>query len=172
MIKEYLEIGKITGTHGVKGEVRIEPWCDSPDFMKQFKVLYLDCKGEKPLSIKTRAHGHMAIGKIDGIDTVEDASKMRNRILYMKRCEAKLPESNYFIAELIDCTVIDADNESRAYGKITDVSQTGANDVWHITDERGKEYLIPAIPPVVISTDVVSGVIKIRPLRGIFEDEN
>lgn len=172
MIKDYLEIGKITGTHAVKGEVRIEPWCDSPDFMKQFKVLYLDRMGEKPIKIKTRSNGHMAIGKIEGIDTVEDASKLRNKVLYMKRSDARIEPGKYFIAELIDCIVIDADDENRIYGKISDVSQTGANDVWHIRDENEKEYLIPAIPPVVISTDVVSGIIRIRPLKGIFEDEN
>ena len=80
-------------------------------------------------------------------------------------------EKTWFIQELIDCTVIDADDENRTYGVISDVSQTGANDVWHIKKED-KEYLIPAIPSVVVSTDVVEGVVKIRPLKGIFEDEN
>lgn len=172
MIKKYLEIGKITSTHGIKGEVRVEPWCDSPEFMKQFKVLYLDKKGEKAVKIKVRPHGHMAIAKIEGIDTVEEAAKMRNRVLYMKRSEAKLPEGHHFIAELIDCKVIDADDESKTYGTVTDVSETGANDVWHITDENGKEYLIPAITSVVIDIDVISGIIKIKPLRGIFDNEN
>ena len=172
MIKEYLEIGKISSTHGIKGEVRIEPWCDEPEFMKKFKVLYFDKKGEKPVGIRVRPHGHMAIGKIEGVDTVEEASKLRNKVLYMKRSDAKLPEGKYFIAELIDCRVIDADNPEKVYGVISDVSQTGANDVWHIKNDEGKEYLIPAIPPVVIETDVTEGVIRIRPLRGIFEDEN
>lgn len=172
MIKEFLEIGKITSTHGIKGEVRIEPWCDEPGFLKKFKVLYFDSKGEKPLKIASRPHGNMAIAKIDGVDTIEEASKLRNKVLYMKRSDAKLPEGKYFIAELIDCKVVDADDEERVYGILSDVSETGANDVWHIKGDDGKEYLIPAIPPVVIHTDVVEGVIKIRPLKGIFEDEN
>ena len=92
-------------------------------------------------------------------------------ILYMKRSDAKLPKGTWFIQELIDCKVVDADDENISYGILSDVSETGANDVWHITKD-GKEYLIPAIPSVVISTDVVEGIIKIRPLKGIFDNEN
>ncbi len=171
MIKEYLEIGKITGTHGIKGEMRVQPWCDTPDFMKKFKTLYLDKKGEKPIKVSCRPNGHMVIMKAQGIDTIEEASKYREKVLYMKRSDAKLPEGSCFIQELIDCKVIDADDESISYGTLTDVSETGANDVWHITNEKG-EYLIPAIPLVVIDTDVAAGIIKIRPLKGIFDDEN
>lgn len=171
MIKEYLEIGKITSTHGIKGEMRVQPWCDSPEYMKKFKTLYLDKKGEKPISVSSRANGAMVIMKIQGVDTVEAAAEYRNKIVYMKRSDAKLPEGTWFIQELIDCTVVDADDETKTYGTISDVSQTGANDVWHIK-QGDKEYLIPAIPHVVIDTDVVKGVIKIRPLKGIFDDEN
>lgn len=171
MIKEYLEIGKITSTHGIKGEVRVQPWCDSPEFMKKFKTLYFDKKGEKPVSVSCRPNGNMVIMKMQGVDTVEEASKYREKILYMKRSDAKLPEGTWFIQELIDCKVVDADDENISYGILSDVSETGANDVWHITKED-KEYLIPAIPSVVISTDIVEGIIKIRPLKGIFDNEN
>lgn len=171
MIKEYLEIGKITSTHGIKGEMRVQPWCDTPEYMKSFKTLYLDKKGEKPITVKSRPNGNMVIMKIQGVDTVESAAEYRNKVIYMKRSDAKLPDGTWFIQELIDCTVIDADNEGIVYGAISDVSQTGANDVWHIKKDD-KEYLIPAIPDVVIDTDVVKGIIKIRPLKGIFDDEN
>lgn len=171
MIKDYLEIGKITSTHGIKGEMRVQPWCDSPEYMKKFKTLYLDKKGEKPLKVSSRPNGNMVIMKAQGIDTVEEAARYRDKVLYMKRSDAKLPEGTWFIQELVDCTVVDADDESIVYGVLSDVSQTGANDVWHIMQNE-KEYLIPAIPSVVISTDVVEGIIKIRPLKGIFDDEN
>lgn len=171
MIKDYLEIGKITSTHGIKGEMRVQPWCDSPEYMKKFKTLYLDNKGEKPLKVSSRPNGNMVIMKAQGIDTVEEAARYRDKVLYMKRSDAKLPEGTWFIQELVDCTVVDADDESIVYGVLSDVSQTGANDVWHIMQNE-KEYLIPAIPSVVISTDVVEGIIKIRPLKGIFDDEN
>lgn len=172
MIKDFLEIGKITGTHGIKGEMRVQPWCDTPEFMSSFKVLYLDKKGEKPMKVKCRPNGHMVILKAEGVNTIEEASRYREKVLFMKRSDAQIPEGHYFIQELIDCKVIDADDESKTYGTLTDVSMTGANDVWHITDENEKEYLIPAIPPVVIDTDVVNGIIKIRPLKGIFDDED
>lgn len=171
MIKEYLEIGKITGTHGVRGEMRVQPWCDGPEFMKKFKTLYLDPRGEKALSVSSRPHGAMVIMKAQDIDTVEKAAAMRGRILYMKRSDAKLPEGHWFIQELIGCRVVDADDDSICYGELSDVSETGANDVWHITRD-GKEYLIPAIPSVVIKTDVEAEKISIRPLKGIFDDEN
>ena len=172
MIKEYLDIGQIVGTHGVRGEMRVNPRCDTPDFIKQFKTLYFDKKGEKSVKVTAcRTHGNLALIKIDGVDTVEAANALRNKVLYMKRADAKLKEGSYFIAELEDCTVVDVDDESIVYGVLTQVSETGANDVWHIKKD-GKEYLIPAIPPVVIDVDVVTGVIKIRPLKGIFDDED
>lgn len=172
MIKEYLEIGKITSTHGIKGEMRVQPWCDSPEFMKSFKTLYLDSKGEKPLKVSCRPNGNMVIMKAQGVDSVESASLLRNKILFMKRSDAKIEKGSYFIQELFDCAVVDADDETKTYGVLCNVSQTGANDVWHIKAPDGKEYLIPAIKQVVVETDVEKGVIKIRPLRGIFEDED
>lgn len=172
MIKQYLEIGQIVSTHGIKGELRVNPWCDSPEFFKKFKTLYFDKNGEEQARVLScRPHGNVVILMLDGIDSVEKAQKNRNRVLFMNRDDAELPDGQYYIQDLLDCEVFDADDESRRYGVITDVSQTGANDVWHITD-GGREYLIPAIPSVVCETDVKAGVIKIRPLRGIFEDED
>ena len=172
MIKQYLEIGEITGTHSIHGEVRVNPWADSPEFLKKFKTLYFDETGSRALKIKSaRPHGNVCLLKIEGIDTVEEAQKLRGKILYMKRSDAKLPKNSYFIAELIGCMVFDADDDKICYGELTDVSETGANDVWHITKE-GREYLIPAIPEVVIETDVGNNRIAIRPLKGIFDDED
>lgn len=173
MIKEFLEIGQIVSTHGIKGEIRLNPWADSPEFVKKYKRFYTDKLGSNELkAVAVRPHGNIVIIKFDGIDTVEDATAMRNKVLYIRRSDAKLPKGSYFIEELIDCDVFDADDNSICYGKITDVSQTGANDVWYITDESGKEYLIPAIPSVVIDTDIEKCKVIIRPMRGIFDDEN
>ena len=172
MIKEYLELGQIVGTHGVRGEIRLNPWCDSPDFVKQFKTLYFDVQGQKSVKVvSSRVHGNVALLKLEGVDSVESASALRNKILFMKRADANLRDGSYFIAELIDCRVIDADDENLEYGILSDVSQTGANDVWHIKKD-GKEYLLPAIPQVVCDVDVKDGIIKIRPLKGIFDDED
>ena len=173
MIKEFLEIGEIVGTHGVRGEMRVNPWCDSPDYMAKFKTLYLDSNEGCAVQVKAaRPHGNIVLLTLQDIDTVEKAQKLRGKVLYMKRSDAKLPEGTYFIAELIGCTVYDADEPEKIYGTLTDVSETGANDVWHITDKGGKEYLIPSIPDVVIETDVANNRIVIRPLKGIFDDED
>ena len=167
----YLEIGKIVGTHAVRGEVRVDPWCDEPAFMKRFKTLYFDKAGAKAIRVLAcRPHGNVVILKLEGIDTVEQAAALRGRVLYMRREDAKLPKEQYFIQDLLGCKVFDADDPAHLYGTLTDVSKTGANDVWHITDEEGTEYLIPAIPPVVIDTDIDADRILIRPLKGIFDD--
>lgn len=172
MIKEFLEVGQIVGTHGVRGEMRVNPWADSPEFLKQFKTLYYDNRGEKSVKvISARPHGNVVIVKVEGIDTVDAASALRNRVLYIRRADAKIAEGSYFIEELIGCRVLDADDENLCYGTLSDVSETGANDVWHI-EKDGKEYLIPAIPDVVISADVANDKVVIRPLKGIFDDEN
>ena len=173
MRQPYLEIGKIVGTHGVRGEVRVQPWCDTPEFMKQFKTLFLQKNGEKEVRVLAcRPHGNVVILKLQGIDTVEQAAALRERVLFMRRADAHLDESQVFIQDLLGCAVLDADDETIVYGVLSDVSKTGANDVWHIKDKTGKEYLIPAIPDVVISMDLDAEQIRIRPLKGIFDDAN
>lgn len=172
MLLSYLEIGQITGTHGVRGEMRVNPFCDSPDFFKQFKTLYFDDKGEKSIKVTSRPHGNIVLLKIEGIDTVEKAQALRGKHLYMKRSDARLKEGSYFIAELIGCIAVDSENNDKVYGTLTDVSYTGANDVWHITDENGREYLVPVIDDVVINADVAANRVYLNPLKGIFDDED
>ncbi len=173
MIKEFLEIGQIVGTHGVKGELRVHPWCDSPDFFGKFKTLYFDEKGLQAVRVLScRPHGNVVLLCLDGVNGVDAAAALRGKVLFMRRADARLPEGSYFITELMGCAVVDADDENLVYGTLADASQTGANDVWHIKDNTGREYLLPAIPDVVFSVNIVAGVIKIRPLKGIFDDED
>lgn len=172
MIKDFLELGEICGTHGVRGELRVNPWCDSPEFMTKFKTLYYDGNGSCAVRVlSARPHGNIVLMKLEGINSVEKAQSLRGRMLYICRRDAHLPEGSWFIAELIGCEVYDADDPSKKWGTLTDVSVTGANDVWHITNDSG-EYLIPAIPDVVVETDVGANRIVIRPLKGIFDDED
>lgn len=172
MIKQYLEAGQITGTHAIKGEVRFNAWCDGIEFLQKFKKLYLDENGKDFLSVSSiREHGNVLIIKFKNVNSVDEALALKNKILYIKRNDANIENGRYFIAELIDCKVIDANDENIVYGKISDVSSTGANDVWHIK-KGDKEYLIPAIPDIISSVDVKEGIIKITPLKGIFDDEN
>ncbi len=171
MIKEYLEVGQIVSTHGIKGEVRLNPWCDSPEFLKNVETLYYDAEGKESLSVSScRPHGNVDILKIEGVDTVERAAALRNKMLYAKRSDFNLPEGKWFISELIGCEVFDADNESKLYGVITDVAETGANDVWFIETPEKSEVLIPAVDDVIISCDVENNKVFIRPLRGLFDE--
>lgn len=170
MLKKYLEVGQVVGTHGVRGEMRVNPWCDSPEFLKQFKNFYLSKEGGEPLKvISCRPHGNIALVKAEGIESIDDVNKIMRKVLYMDRAEASLKPGENFIQDLIDCSVFDVDT-GVLYGKVTDVMETGANDVWAITNDKGEEYLIPAIKDTVIETDAENGIIKIRPMKGIFDD--
>lgn len=171
MKKQYLDSGKIVGTHGIKGEVRIDPWCDSPEFLCMFKKLYLDEKGETFIEVKSRPHKNITLTKIKGIETVEDAEKYRGKIVYINRNDISLEEGVNFVQDLIGLEVRDADSDV-VYGKISDVLRTGANDVYEITDSEGKKYLAPVIDEVIIETDIDNGFVLIRPMKGIFDDED
>lgn len=172
MLKKYLELGQIVSTHGVRGEMRFNPWCDSPDFVKKFKTLYFDKDGEKSINVlSARPHGNIVILMLDGIDDIDKARDLKNKVLYIKRDDAKLGKDVWFRQELFDCTVFD-NNTGEKLGIICDVSETGANDVWHIKTVKGAEVLIPAVKDVVVSVDVEEGIIKINVLKGLFEDED
>lgn len=173
MKKQYLEIGKIVSTHGIYGEVRVQPWCDDPALLEELDTLYYDNRGKKPLKVLSgRMHKNIVILKIDGVTTLEMAQQLRNQVLFVDRDELELEEGSYFIQDLIGLAVWDADQPALCYGTITDVFPTGANDVYEITDAAEKKRLIPAIPEVVIETALDQEKMVIRPLKGLFEDEN
>ena len=166
-MKQYLEIGKIVSVFGLKGEVKVNTWCDTPDFLCGFDTLYY--KSRTPVRIeKARVHKNIVVLKIKGVDTVEEAQKLRNRILYMDRNDVGLEEGCYFVQDLISLKVING-STSEEYGIITDVTQTGANDVYHIKSSDGKMYYIHAIPDVIKEIDLEAGIMKIIPLEGLFD---
>jgi len=170
MILKFIECGEIVSTHGVRGEVKVNPWCDSPKFLLQFKKFYLDNNGLKELScVSSRVANNVVLMKIEGVTTVEDAMKYKNSVLYIKREDADIGD-RYFIQELIGCNVYD--NETKDFlGKIINVTQLPANDIWHIQrDDR--EYLIPAVEQVIVSVNVGDEIAYINPMKGIFDDED
>lgn len=171
MGKKYLEVGKIVGTHGIKGDVKVQPWCDSPEFLCKFKNLYFDNGEEKVKVLASRVNKNIVIINFQGIDSIEKADLMRGNILYIDRQEAQIDDDTYFIQDIIGMEVVDIAN-NKIYGLVTDVIKTGANDVYQITNSNNIEYLIPVIDEVVKKIDLENSKIFISPIKGIFEDED
>ncbi len=168
-MNDYLETGKIVNIHGLKGEVKIMPWSDDAEFICEFDVLYCG-KDMKAFEVESsRVHKNTVLAKFKGVDTPEAANNLRNSIVYIDRDDIELDEDTYFIADLIGLEVRDVDNNS-VYGIVKDVFQTGANDVYEI-EKNGKISYVPAIPDVIIETDIENKTLLIRPLEGLF-DEN
>ncbi len=171
MIKKFLETGKIVGTHGVKGMLRVQPWCDDSEFLTQFKVVYTDESGENKLKVlNAKPHSNVVLMTVSGVNSIEDAERLRGKVIYINRNDVKLPEGRYFISDILGCTVFDADT-NEILGLLTDVTETGANDVWHIK-KGDTEYLVPAIEDVIVEAKPEENMIIIRPLKGIFDNEN
>jgi len=170
MIKKYLEGGKIVGTHGVRGEMRVECWCDSPQFLSGFKTLYFN-EGAEKIKVKSRAHKNMVLMKMQGVDTIEQADLLRGKIVYIKRSDIKLEEGVNFVQDMIGLEVVDS-STGKVYGKVTDVLKTGSNDVYEMKDENSKAFYIPAIPDIIDLVDIEGGVLIITPMKGLFSDED
>ena len=169
MKNPFLEAGRVVGTHGVRGELRVEPWCDSARFLTGFSEFYWDGGKEKVKVVSSRPHKNLLLLKLEGIDTVEQGDALRGRVLFLDRNDVRLPGGRVFVQDLIGLSAVDAD-DGCVYGKVTDVFPTGSNDVYQVTDEDGKNYLVPAIRDVVVRVDVDAGVMELRPMRGIFDD--
>ena len=170
MKKQFLDSGKIVGTHGIKGEVRIEPWCDSPEFLCAFKTLWLDERGENAIKVRSRPHKNIVLCKIEGVDSIEAAERLRGKIVYIDRDEVELGEGVHFVQDLIGLEARDLDT-GEVYGTLTDVLRTGANDVYEITRD-GKKYLVPVIDEVVREINTEEGYVLLTPMKGIFDDED
>lgn len=170
--KPFLEAGKVVGTHGVRGEMRMECWCDSPETLSKIRTLYLDEAGSQSLAIKARPHKSMALLKVEGVDTVDQAETYRGRVLYLSREDVKLPEGRYFISDIIGLEVRDAAT-GQVYGEIFDVSAVGSRNLYHVrVADTGHEAMIPAVPEFVNNVDVDGGFIEITPIKGLLYDED
>ena len=171
MPEKYIESGKVVGTHGVRGEMRVQPCCDTTSFLTKFKKFYLDREGNSFLEVvSSREHGNICLLKVKGIDSIEEAERYRGKVIYIDRADYKLQDGQYFVADIIGCEVYDA-NSGERLGKISDVSETGANDVWHI-ENNGAEYFVPNIPEFVKNVDIENAKVMIAPIKGMFDDED
>lgn len=169
-MKKYLEVGKINNTHGVRGELKLTLWCDDIEYLKQFKTLYFDDKGEKAVELlSARPQKNLAIIRLDGIDTMEKAEKLKGKLLYCDRDDAKIEEGSNYIADLIGCYVVDIDTEEE-YGQVNDVLNYGSCDIYDI-ESWGKHTLIPATDDIVKEINVEYKVIRIKKMKGLFDED-
>ncbi len=169
-MKQYLEIGKVNNTHGLKGEVKMLMWCDGIEYIKQLKTVYLDDEGKKSLTLLTaRKQKNVAILKFAEITTVEAAQELKNKVLYCNRDDAVIDDGSHYLADIIGCDVVDVDSGEK-YGKIVDVVNYGASDIYDVESSK-RHILIPAIDDIVKKTDTENGVVFIKPMKGLF-DEN
>ena len=171
MKKKYLEIGRITKLQGLKGDVRVQYYCDDPDMLCEFETLYLGREYKPVTPDRVRyLKSDVCVLKLQGIDTPEDAEKLIGKILYFDRSDAELPEDTWFIQDVIGLSVYDADT-GKCYGKVDNVYQNGAADVYSIKTPSGAQLMFPSIPEVLLETDLDEGKIIIRPLEGLFDPE-
>ena len=166
---DRFQIGAVSSAHGVRGEVRVFPMTDDPTRYKKLRQVIVQKKNgaEETLAVESaRFFKNMVLLKWKGIDTRDDAEAYRGSALFVPREEAvPLKENEYFIADLIGLTVFEEDGS--ALGELTDVLQTGANDVYEVTTPGKKKLLIPAIKECILTVDVEANRMEVHLLPGL-----
>ena len=160
---QFLEAGQIVSTHGVRGEMKVLPWSDGPDFLPEFQRVRIcgtvytveSCRIQKTCNLL----------KVKGIDTMEQAQLMRGKTVEVFREDA--PDGMIFVAELIGMDVI---AEGESIGKIADVLDYPGNKVYVVKGEY--EYMIPAVSQFIENIDMDAGVMRVRLIEGMRTDEN
>ena len=161
-MKQFLESGKIVNTHGVKGDIKIQPWSNSPEFLTQIKTIYVD---EIPYHVlKWKIQKECLLATVKEIDSLEKALHFKNKIVYINRDDVKLDEGEYFIQDIIGFDVIDDDRDAPA-GKLKDVLQLPAGNVYVVQGDR--EILVPAVPEFIRGIDLEAGTIRVHFIEGM-----
>ena len=167
-MENLLQVGVITTTHGVRGEVKVFPTTDDAARFKKLKQVILDT-GKENLTLEiagVKFFKNMVILKFKGYDNINDVERFRKKSLYVTRENAvKLKKNEYFIADLIGLRVVSDDGEE--LGTLDDVLQTGANDVYVVKNDKGEEILVPAIKDCVKNVDIEGGEIILHLLPGL-----
>lgn len=163
-----IELGKIVNIHGVHGEVKVNPYADGPEFLKNFKRVLV---GDVSYNVKgVKMAKGCAVLKLEGVDTVEAAEKLREKLVTVPENELpELPEGVYYVKDLIGMEVY---AEGDLLGTLTDVINAPANDVYVVVNSDGKEYLIPSVPVFIKNRDVAKKRMDITHIRGITYDED
>ena len=164
MKKQLLETGKIVSTHGLHGEVKILPWADAPEFLLEFDRVFL---GKQEYAVEdARVQKTCVLMKLAGIDSVEEAAKLRDQVVFISRDDIELEDGAIFIQDLLGLPVLTEDGAE--LGKLKEVISTGANDVFFVKGEH--EYMIPAMPEFVLERNIDEGFIRVRLIEGMQTD--
>ena len=155
---QFLEAGEIVTTHGVRGEMKVLPWADGPDFLCDFSRVRISGMEYKVENCRVQKSCNLL--KIKGIDTMEAAQAMRGKVVEIFRKDA--PKDMIFAAELIGVRVFDGENE---IGVLDDVLDYPGNKVYVVKGK--KEYMIPAVKAFVMDTDVDAGIMHVRLIEGM-----
>jgi 16S rRNA processing protein RimM len=167
-MENYLRVGVISSTHGIKGEVKVFPTTDDPNRFKDLKQVYLDTGKEfMPLEVEgVKFFKQLVILKFKGIDNINDIEKYRGRDLLITRDQAvKLEKDEYFIFDLIDSEVIT--DEGEKLGILAEIITTAANDVYVVKTSEGKEILLPSIKECILDIDVDNKKITVHLMNGL-----
>ncbi len=163
---DYLAVGFLRRPHGVSGEILMDLITDFPERLKPGRPLYLGDAHTPVTLTHIRAHGKSMLVRLEGMDTPEEAGKYRNTWLFAKTSEVPaLPEGQYYQYQLLGLNVLD--EEGRSLGVLREILETGANDVYVVTDEAGQETLLPVIPEVVLELKPEEGFIRVHMLEGL-----
>lgn len=164
----YLAIGYLRRPHGVQGEIIMDLHTDFPDRIKSGRKVYIGEKYESFTIGSARVHANGLLIKLRGFDSPETAGRFRNQWVYVKSSEVPaLPEGQHYKHEMIGLTVMTDDGNK--LGILNEVLETGANDVYVVIKENGKEVLLPAIPDVVIELNMDDRVMTVHIIDGLIE---
>lgn len=168
--EKFLECGKIVNTHGVKGALVIESWCDSPEVLCEIKTLYYKRKEEyQPLEVtKASVHKGRALVYFYGIDSIEAAQLLKNRVVYADREDIPIDEDRVFLADIIGLDVFD-ERDGKRLGVLADVIENPAQDIFAVKTDDGREILVPAVGEFIGHIDEEDGV-YLLPIPGMFDD--
>lgn len=171
MTEDMLQVGVITSTHGIRGEVKVFPTTDDNNRFKKLKDCFIEYKNEM---IPVKANGckffkNMVILHFDGINDINDVEKYKQCKLFVDRQHAvPLQKDEYYMTDLIDITVVT--ETDRTLGVLKEIIPTGANDVYVVVDEEGKEILLPAIKECILSVDLEKGIMQVKLMKGLVDE--
>lgn len=167
-MNSYLELGQIVNVKGLKGEVKVNPFTKNIDRFEELKTVLIKFKNEnKEFEIeKVGYHKNQVILKFKGINTIEEAEKLRNSYILINRNDLEpLEEGVYYITDLLGLEVYTEDGT--LLGKVDDIYNTGSNDIYVVKDDLGKQKLLPGIPEVLKNVDLEHGKIIVNLIEGL-----